>query len=51
MTKGRRRDDLISNEDDLHVQANMEVIREYCAANSKDFDLLKSQMLRFPTFA
>ena len=39
MTKGRRRDDLISNEDDAHVQANMEVIREYLCSQFKGFEL------------
>jgi hypothetical protein len=40
MTKGRRRrDDLISNEDDPHVQANMEVIREYLCSQFKGFGL------------
>jgi hypothetical protein len=45
---GQRRDDLI-NEDDPHVQANMEVIREYLCRNLKALDLLKSQMLHFHT--
>ena len=39
MTKGRRRDDLFSNEDDPHVQANMEVIREYLCSQFKGFGL------------
>ena len=39
MTKGRRRDDLISNEDDAHVLANMEVIREYLCSQFKGFEL------------
>jgi hypothetical protein len=40
MTKGRRRDDdPISNEDDPHVQANMEVIREYLSSQFKGFEL------------
>ena len=39
MTNGPRRDDLISNEDDPHVQANMEVIREYLRRQFKGFGL------------
>jgi hypothetical protein len=39
MTNGRRRDDLINNEDDPHVQANMEVIREYLCSQFKGFGL------------
>lgn len=39
MTKGQRRDDIISNEDDPHVQANMEVIREYLRIQFKGFGL------------
>ena len=39
MTNGQRRDDLISNEDDPHVQANMEVIREYLCRQFKGFGL------------
>jgi hypothetical protein len=39
MTKGRRRDDVPSNEDDSHVQANMEVIREYLCSQFKGFGL------------
>jgi hypothetical protein len=39
MTKGRRRDDLIRNEDDSHVQGNMEVIREYLCSQFKGFGL------------
>jgi hypothetical protein len=41
MTNGQRRDDLISNEDDPHVQANMEVIREYLCSQFKGFGLSK----------
>ena len=39
MKNGRRRDDLKSNEDDSHVQANMEVIREYLCRQFKGFGL------------
>jgi hypothetical protein len=39
MKNGRRRDDLLSNEDDPHVQANMEVIREYLCSQFKGFGL------------
>ena len=39
MTTGRRRDDLINNEDDPHIQANMEVIREYLCSQFKGFGL------------
>jgi hypothetical protein len=39
MTNRQRRDDLISNEDDPHVHANMEVIREYLYSQFKGFGL------------
>jgi hypothetical protein len=42
VTNGQRRDDLIgniSNEDNPHVQANLEVIREYLRRQFKGFGL------------
>src|SRR5215208_6153852 len=46
MKNGRRRDDLISNEDDPHVQANMEVIREYLCRQFKGFGLTEKPNAR-----
>ena len=40
---------MMSNEDDPHVEANLEVIREYLAANSNGLNLSKSEMLHSHT--
>ena len=43
MTNGKRGDDLKSNEDDSHVQANMEVIREYLCVEFKGFEVTEKK--------
>jgi hypothetical protein len=38
-----RRDDLMSNEDDPHVEANLGVIREYLGSQFKGFELTQDR--------